>query len=179
MSPQTANRISYVEFVATDRGVVSNISGNMTVIREQGIEQIALAFDSQTASLLTNWTYILFALSAAAAVAAASRIVTEISQEYNTIRALGARLSTARALVFYELLLITGASVLIGVSAGIVSTSILATMFKAVQGLPLSPNISPLQLATTGTASFLLILGAGSLSLAWLPRKIGGSGEAR
>jgi ABC-type lipoprotein release transport system permease subunit len=176
--PQTANKVSYVEFVATDQGAVSSISQNMTVISEQGIDQIAASFDSQTASLLTSWTYVLFALSAAAAVAAALRVVTEVSQEYDTVRALGARLSTARALAFYQLLVISGVSVLIGISAGIVSTSILATLLKALDNLPLSPNVDPVKLLTTGTASFLLILGAGSLSLAWLPRKIGETGEA-
>jgi predicted lysophospholipase L1 biosynthesis ABC-type transport system permease subunit len=150
----------------------------MTVIREEGIDQIARSFNSQTASLLTNWTYVLFALSAAAAIAAASRVVTEASQEYNTIRALGTRLSTARALVFYELLIISGVSVLVGTSAGIVSSSILGTLFKAIDGLPLAPSINPVQLAIVGAASFLFILAAGSISLAWLPRKIIGTGEA-
>jgi ABC-type antimicrobial peptide transport system permease subunit len=177
--PQTANRISYVEFEASDAGVASGISGNMTVIREQGIDQIARSFDSQTANLLTSWTYVLFALSAAASIAAASRVVTEVSQEYETIRAIGARLSTARTLVFYELLTIAGTSVLIGTAAGIVGTSILATLFKTVEGVPLAPVINPAQLAATGTAAFLLILAAGSISLAWLPRKIGARGEAR
>jgi len=177
--PQTANRISYVEFVANDQAAMPSLSGNMTVIREEGIDQIARAFDSQTSSLLTNWTYVLFALAAAAAIAAASRVVTEVSQEYNTIRALGAGLSAARALVFYELLIISGVSVLIGISAGIVSTSILGTLFKAIDNLPLAPSISPVQLVTVGTASFLFILGAGSVSLAWLPRKISETGEAR
>ncbi len=176
--PQTADRISYVEFDATDEGAVSSLSSNMTVIREEGIDQIARSFDSQTAGLLTDWTYVLFALSGAAAMAAASRVVTEVSQEYNTVRALGARLSTARKLVFYELLVIFGVSVLIGVSAGVVSTSILGTLFKAIDGLPLAPSINPVQLFTVGAASFLLILGAGSLSLAWLPRKIGDAGES-
>jgi len=176
--PQTTNRLSYVEFVSNDEGPISSISGNMTVIRDEGIDQIARSFDSQTAGLLTNWTYVLFALSAAAAIAAASRVVTEVSQEYNTIRALGAKLSTARALVFYELLIISGTSVLVGISAGIVSTSILGTLFKAIDGLPLTPSINPVQLLEVGVASFLLILGAGSISLAWLPRKISETGEA-
>ena len=177
--PQTSSRISYVEFVADDQRVVSSLSGNMTVIREEGIDQIARAFDSQTSNLLTNWTYVLFGLSAAAAIAAASRVVTEVSQEYETVRALGARLSTARALVFYELLIISGISVFIGVSAGLVSTSLLGTLFKAIDGLPLAPSISTDQLVTVATASFVLILGAGSISLAWLPRKIGETGEGR
>jgi ABC-type lipoprotein release transport system permease subunit len=177
--PQTASKISYVEFVSNDQGVVSSISSNMTVIREQGIDQIARSFDSQTSSLLTNWTYVLFALAAAAAIAAASRVITEVSQEYDTIRALGARRSTARALVFYEFLIVSGISALIGVSAGIVSTSILGTLFKAIDGLPLAPSISPTQLVTVGVASFLLILGAGSLSLTWLPKKIGETGEGQ
>jgi len=176
--PQTSNRISYVEFVANDAAIVSGISGNMTVIKEQGIDQIARSFDNQTASLLTNWTYVLFALCAAVAVAAASKVVTEVSQEYNTVRAIGARLSAARALVFYELLFISGASVLIGVAVGLASTSILATLLKAVDGVPLSPAVSPVQLFTAGTASFLLILGAGSVSMAWLPKRIGETGEA-
>jgi ABC-type antimicrobial peptide transport system permease subunit len=177
--PQTADKISYVEFVANDQNAMSSLSGNMTVIREEGIDQIARSFDSQTASLLTNWTYVLFALSAAAAIAAAARVVTEVSQEYHTIRALGAGLSAARALVFYELLIISGVSVLIGISAGIVSTSILGTLFKAIDNLPLTPSIVPVQLVTVGTLSFLFILGAGSLSLAWLPRKISETGETR
>ena len=177
--PQMANTISYVEFATSDAGVLSSVSGNMTVIREEGIDQIARSFDSQTANLLTSWTYVLFALSAAASVAAASRVVTEVSQEYETIRAIGARLSTARALVFYELLLIAGTSVLIGIAAGIVSTSILATLFKTIEGVPLAPTIDPVQLAATGTAAFLLILGAGSVSLAWLPRKVGARGAGR
>ena len=63
--------------------------------------------------------------------------------------------------MFYELLVITGVSVLIGVAAGIVSTSILGTLFKAIDGLPLAPSISLDQLATVATASFLIILGAG------------------
>ncbi|HUK75495.1 MAG TPA: ABC transporter permease [Nitrososphaerales archaeon] len=176
--PQTAGKISYVEFVSPDAGAVSSLSGNMTVIREEGIEQIARSFDSQTSGLLTNWTYVLFALAAAAAIAAASRVVTEVSREYETVRAIGARLSTARALVFYELLIITGISVLVGVAAGIVSTSILGTLFKAIDGLPLAPSISPTQLAAVGTASFGIILGAGSVSLAWLPRKLGEAGES-
>ena len=176
--PQTADRISYVEFVAPDPRAISSFSANMTVIREEGIDQIARSFDSQTAGLLTNWTYVLFALSAAAAIAAASRVVTEVSQEYNTVRAIGARLSTARALVLYELLVISGVSVLIGIAAGIVSTSILGTLFKAIDGLPLALSVDPVQLATVGTASFLLILGAGSVSLVWLPRRIGEAGEA-
>jgi ABC-type lipoprotein release transport system permease subunit len=176
--PKTADMVSYVEFHATDQAAISSISGSLTVIKEEGIDQIARSFDSQSASLLRNWTYVILALSAAAAIAAASRVVTEVSQEYDTIRALGARLSTARALVFYELLVISGVSVLIGVSAGIVSTSVLGTLFKAIDGLPLFPSIDPIQLATVGTAAFLLILGAGSISLAWLPRRIGGTGEA-
>lgn len=176
--PQTADRISYVEFVANDQNVASSISGNMTVIREQGIDQIALSFSNQTAGLLSTLTYVLLALSAAAAVAAASRVVTEVSQEYDTVRALGAELRAARSLVLYQLLVISAVSVLIGVSAGIVSTSILATLLKALDGLPLSPGIDPVKLFTIGTASFLLILGAGSLSLAWLPRRIGETGEA-
>ena len=147
-------------------------------MKEQGIDRIAASFNSQTANLLTSWTYVLFALSAAAAIAAASRVVTEVSKEYDTVRAIGARLSTARALVFYQLLVITGTAVLMGMSAGIVSTSILSTLLKAVDNLPLSPSVDPLRLFATGTASFLLILGAGSLSLLWLPRKIGQTGEA-
>jgi len=176
--PQTANKISYVEFVATDQGAISSISKNMTVIREQGIGQIALSFGGQTASLLASWTLILLALSAAAAFAAASRVATEVSQEYKTVRALGARLSAAQALVFYELLLVSGASVLIGVSAGIVSTSILATLLKALDGLSLSPSIDVVQMVVLGTASFLLILAAGSFSLLWLPWKVGEGGDA-
>jgi ABC-type antimicrobial peptide transport system permease subunit len=174
--PQTADKISYVEFSSSDANVVSGISGNMTVIREQGIDQIARSFNTQTANLLTSWTYVLFALAAAAALAAASRVVTEVSQEYDTIRAIGARLSTARTVVLYELVLISGTSVLVGVAAGIVSTSILGTLLKAIDGVPLFPSINPVQLFTTGTVSFLLILGAGSISLAWLPRKIGWTG---
>jgi ABC-type lipoprotein release transport system permease subunit len=174
---QTANRISYVEFNAADQGVMSSFSGNMTVIREEGIDQIARSFDSQTAGLLTNWTYVLFALSAAAAIGAASRVVTEVSQEYNTVRAIGAKLSEARALVFYELLMISGTSVLMGIATGIVSTSVLGTLFKAIDGLPFAPSIDPVQLVTVAVASFLLILGAGSLSLAWLPRRIGETRE--
>jgi ABC-type lipoprotein release transport system permease subunit len=177
--PQTASKISYVEFVSNDQSVVSSISGNMTVMREQGIDQIARSFDSQTSSLLTNWTYVLFALVASAAIAAASRVITEVSQEYDTIRALGARLTTARVLVFYEFLVVSGIAVLIGVSAGIVSTSILGTLFKAIDGLPLAPSISPTQLVTVGVASFALILGAGSISLVWLPKKIGETGEGQ
>ncbi len=147
------------------------------MVREEGIDQIARSFDDQTAGLLTNWTYVLFALSAAAAIAAASRVITEVSQEYNTVRAIGARISTARALVFYELVIIAGISVNIGIAAGIVSTSILGTVFKAMDGLPLAPSIIPVQLATVGAASFLLILGSGSIALAWLPRRISDTGE--
>lgn len=176
--PQTADKISYVEFDSPDRSVVSKLSSNMTVVREEGIDQIATSFDSQTASLLTNWTYVLFALSAAASIAAASRVVTEVSQEYDTVRALGGRLSAARALVFYELLMVSAVAVVIGVAAGIVSTSILGTLFKAVDGLPLAPSVNPSQLLEVGSAAFLLILGAGSLSLAWLPRRIGQAGES-
>ena len=175
--PQTDDRISYVEFVGSQGGAISSSSGNVTVIREEGIDQIARSFNSQTASLLTNWTYVLFGLAAAAAVAAASRVVTEISQEYNTIRALGARLSVARALVLYELLIISGVAVLIGISAGIVSSSILGTLFKAIDGLPLAPSVNPVQLVIVGVAAFLFIVAAGSISLAWLPRKIGGTGD--
>jgi ABC-type lipoprotein release transport system permease subunit len=175
--PQTADRISYVEFDTPDQGAISSFSGNMTVIREEGIDQIARSFDAQTSSLLSSWTYVLFALAAAASVAAASRVVTEVSQEFNTVRALGAKLSTARALVFYELLIISAVSVLIGVSMGVVSSSMLGTLFKAVDGLPLAPSISPVELATVGTASFLFILGAGSVSLAWLPKRIGRTGD--
>ncbi len=177
--PQTANRISYVEFVAPDGAAISSFSGNMTVIREEGIDQIARSFDSQTSALLTDLTYILFALAGAAAVAAASRVVTEVSQEYRTVRALGARLSAARALVFYELLIISGVAVLVGISAGIVATSMLGTLFKAVDGLPLAPSINPAELFAVGTASFLFILGAGSVSLMWLPRRISETGESR
>lgn len=173
--PQTSDRVSYVEFVSADPSVISGISGNMTVVKEEGIDQIARSFDNQTSGVLATLTYVLFALCAAAAVAAAFRVVTEVSQEYNTLRALGASLSTARLIVFYELLIISGTSVLIGVSAGIVSTSMLATLFKAVDGVPLSPGISPVQLATMAAASFSVIVGAGSLALAWLPRKIDGA----
>jgi len=175
--PQTANRISYVEFVATNEGAISSISENMTVVREQGIDQMAVSFGGQTASLLASWTLILLALSAAAAVAAASRVATEVSQEYKTVRALGARLSTAQTLVFYQLLLVSGVSVLIGISAGIVSTSILATLLKALVGLSLSPSIDVVQVVILGAASFLLILGAGSFSLLWLPWKVGEGGD--
>jgi ABC-type lipoprotein release transport system permease subunit len=175
--PQTASKISYVEFVSNDQSVVSSLSGNMTVMREQGIDQIARSFDSQTSSLLTSWTYVLFALAASAAIAAASRVITEVSQEFDTVRALGSRLSTARKLVFYEFLIVSGISVVVGVSAGIVSTSVLGTLFKAIDGLPLAPSISPMQLVFVGAATFLLILGAGSISLAWLPKKIGETGE--
>jgi ABC-type antimicrobial peptide transport system permease subunit len=177
--PQTAGRISYVEFSSADESAMSSFSGNMTVIREEGISQIARSFNGQTAGLLTNWTYVLFALSAAAAIAAASRVVTEVSQEYDTVRALGARLSTARALVFYELVVVSGLAVVLGISAGIVATSMLGTLFKAIDGLPLAPGIDPVQLITVGVASFLFILAAGSVSLLWLPRRIGGRGEAR
>jgi ABC-type lipoprotein release transport system permease subunit len=176
--PKTADTISYVQFESPDSAAVSSISGNMTVIREEGIEQIARSFDVQTSGLLTNWTYVLFALSAAAGIAAASRVVTEVSREYDTVRAIGARLSTARALVFWELLIVTAISVLVGVAAGIVSTSILGTLFKAIDGLPLVPSIDLSQLAFVATASFLIILGAGSISLAWLPKRPGDTGEA-
>lgn len=176
--PQTANRISYIEFDSINGSVVSKLSSNMTVVREEGIDQIARSFDSQTASLLTNWTYVLFALSAAASIAAASRVVTEVSQEYDTVRALGARLSAARALVFYELLIVSTVAVVLGVAAGIVSTSILGTLFKAIDGLPLAPSVNPAQLVTVGSAAFILILGAGSLSLAGLPRRIRQAGES-
>jgi hypothetical protein len=177
--PQTSNKISYVEFNAPNQRVTPSLSGNLTVMREEGIDRIARSFDNQTADLLTNWTYVLFALSGAAAIAAASRVVTEVSQEYMTIRALGARLSMARALVFYELLIISGVSVLIGIAVGIVSTSTLGTLFKAIDRLPLAPSISPVELVTVGLASFMLILAAGSISLAWLPKKISETGEAR
>jgi ABC-type lipoprotein release transport system permease subunit len=176
--PQTADKITYVEFYSNNQAAISSFSGNMTVVREEGIDQIARSFDSQTAALLTNWTYVLFALSGAAAIAAASRVVTEVSQEYKTVRAIGAKLSTARALVFYELLIIAGTSVLIGIAVGIVSTSTLGTLFKAIDGLPLAPSVSPVQLVTVGAASFLLILAAGSISLVWLPKKIIETGES-
>ena len=45
---QTAEKISYVEFATPDAATVSSVSANMTVIREEGIEQIARSFDSQT-----------------------------------------------------------------------------------------------------------------------------------
>ncbi|MDA4115248.1 MAG: hypothetical protein OK442_01680 [Thaumarchaeota archaeon] len=176
--PQTANKITYVEFYASNQKAISSFSGNMTVMREEGIDQIARSFDSQTADLLTNWTYVLFALSGAAAIAAASRVVTEVSQEYRTVRAIGAKLSIARALVFYELLIVSGISVLLGIAVGIVSTSTLGTLFKAIDGLPLAPSISPVQLVTVGAAAFLLILAAGLISLAWLPKKIIETGGA-
>ncbi len=177
--PQTADKVSYVEFESGDQGALSSISGSLTVMKEEGIDRIAKSFDSQSASLLSNWTYVILALSAAAAIAASSRVVTEVSQEYDTIRALGARLSTARALVFYELLLVSGASIILGISVGIVSTSVLGTLFKAIDGLPLFPSIDLVQLVTVGTTVFLLVLGAGSLSLVWLPRRIGEAGESR
>lgn len=176
--PQTAGKLSYIEFDAPDQAVISKISGNLTVMREEGIAQIATSFDAQTASLLANWTYVLLALSAGAAVAAASRVVTEVSLEFRTIRALGASLSKARALVFYELLLISTVAVVLGVSAGLVATSVLGALLQAFDGLPLFPSVDPGRLAVVSTASLALILGAGSISLAWLPTKINETGES-
>ena len=174
--PQTAEKISYVEFVSSDPNVVSGVSQSMTVIKEKGVGQIASSFGSQTANLLTNWSYVLFALSAAVAVAASLRLVAEVSREFDTVRALGARLSTARALVFYQLLMVSAVSVLIGLSAGIVSTSMLATLLNPIDKLSLTLTIDPWRLLLVGTAAFLLILGAGSLALRWLPQKIGDKG---
>lgn len=176
--PQDAGKLSYIEFQTSDPTAVSSLSANLAVVSEEGIGQIANSFDSQTNSLLSNWTYVLFALSAAAAVGAASRVVTEVSREYATLRAIGAGLPTARALAFYELLVISATAVVVGVSAGIVGTSVLGTFFKAMDNLPLSPSIDPVRLALVGAASFLLIIGAGSLALAWLPRRISERGEA-
>lgn len=177
--PQTAGSLSYVEFSTGGAPVPASVSGSLQVAREEGIDQIASAFDSQTTSLLSNWTYVLLGLAAAAAVAASSRVVTEVSQEFNTIRALGARLSAARALVFYQLAIIAGAAVVIGVSMGLVATSVLGTVLQAVEGLPLFPGVDPSQLAFVGAVSFVFILGAGASSLAWLPRRIVRTGEAR
>ena len=176
--PQTADKASYVEFSSADNATLSRISAGMTVAREEGIYQIAKSFDAQTSNLLANWTYVILVLSATAAVAAASRVVTEVSKEYRTVRAIGANLSAARALVFYELFIISGVAVVMGAALGVVSTSVLGTLFKAMDGLPLFPNLQPIELVKFGAASFLLVLGAGSVSLAWLPRKISEAGEA-
>ena len=143
--PQTADKISYVEFVAAERRRRIDHLAEHDGDQGGGNRPDSLLLRQPDREPPDELDYVLFALSAAVAVAAALRVVTEVSQEYNTVRALGARLSTARMLVFYQLLVVSGVSVLIGVSAGIVSTSILATLFNPIDNLSLSLTIDPVQ----------------------------------
>jgi ABC-type antimicrobial peptide transport system permease subunit len=180
--PQTSNTISEIEFAsAVPPASLSSISSakGLIVIPEQGIDQIALSFGTQTTSLLTSWTYILLALAAAAAVAAAFRIVSEVSQEYMTIRALGGDLWTARRLVFQQLSLIALTASIVGACTGLVMTMMMATMLQALVGLPAFPGFNLARFAETVGLAFALVLGAGSLSLLSLPRKIGETGDSR
>ena len=64
MWPQTSDRVSDIEFASTSATALSTISGGLTVIPEQGIDQIVVSFGSQTSSLLASWTDILLALTA-------------------------------------------------------------------------------------------------------------------
>jgi ABC-type lipoprotein release transport system permease subunit len=178
MWPQTSDRVSDIEFASTSATALSTISGGLTVIPEQGIDQIVVSFGSQTSSLLASWTDILLALTAVAAVAASFRIVSEVSQEYRIIRALGGGLWTARRLVLYELVLIALSASIIGACAGLVMTTMFATVLQALAGLPAFPGVDLPRFAETLGLAFILILGAGSLSLWSLPRKIAGSGES-
>ena len=165
MWPQTSDRISDIEFAGTSATALSMISEGLTIIPEQGIDQIAASFGGQTSSLLASWTYILLALTAVAAVAASFRIVSEVSQEYKTIRALGGGLWTARRLVLYELALTALAASVIGACAGLVMTMMFATVLQALVGLPAFPGVDLSRFAETLGLAFILILGSGSLSL--------------
>lgn len=158
--PKTNDSLSYVEF-RTAQGFPP--PDGITVSDASSLKLVASSFSSDIASLISTWTFVLLFLAAVVGIAASQRVISGTVLEYDVLRIIGAKLSTARKLIFYEFLIIAGVAVIIGASFGIVAVDVMLTFLSAFFHTPifLSPNLG--QLLLLCGSSFLLILFVGSI----------------